>query len=74
MTKTDAALDAIRATCADYDAAMREQARELGQRRAQVELLRDAISLALGHDNGPAMRRVLREALRIGAPEPPAPR
>lgn len=65
-----AALDAIQATIADSSALMREQARELGQRRAQVHMLRDAISLALGHDDGRAMRRVLREALTIGATEP----
>ena len=67
MTKTDAALDAIRATCSDYDAAMRETHRELGRRRMQVQLLRDGISIALAHDDGPAMRRVLREALTLGA-------
>ena len=67
MTKTDAALDAIRATCSDYDAAIRETHRELGTRRAQVMLLRDEISRALANDDGPAMRRVLRQALTIGA-------
>lgn len=35
---------------------------ELGQRRMQCYLLRETISVALGHDNGPAMRRVLRNA------------
>ncbi len=41
---TTAALDAIRATCADYDAAMRETHRELGKRKMQVTLLREALA------------------------------
>ncbi len=74
MTKTDAALDAIRATCSDYDATMRETHRELGKRRAQVLLLREALTRHGRHDGWCADYRLtgacscgLADALTIGA-------
>ena len=44
-----AAIEQIQATSAEMSAAMREQARELGQRRAQVMLLREALARHGGH-------------------------